>query len=383
MRFLLTAAPLISLFIALTSAEDILQDICDPTFGKRLAAFKDKGCQCQTNTFIKQDGGTACAVGLPTNAKAICVNIDETSSKCGYQCLDGYTDDGKSTCTKTTTPDDSKPAASPTPASTTAVPAATGDLNSPACPDPMIISYSSPTGPCSCTSSRSHAKKRTADAVICEVPANGNLACKNLGKGSKCTVTCNDGFKPSVDEISCIGIARNESKSEFDCGPNAGNVGFLSADPVKGCVCEPEKKSTFCGVTVGDDAAEMMCSDSTDGSGKREVKCAVKCSDGFTAKDQYTCERVEEEGDTVTMAGTSKPRDSEEVSCAEKLFKLSGKGGCKCATTVPAGATECPAGKSPNNTEYAICQYFKGSGEEASCTTECIKGTYKRGDVCR
>jgi hypothetical protein len=32
-----------------------------------------------------------------------------------------------------------------------------------------------------------------------------------------------------------------------------------------------------------------------------------------------------------------------------------------------------PAGVGPK--EYAICQYEKGSGEEASCTTECIKGS--------
>ncbi|KAJ7473350.1 hypothetical protein FB451DRAFT_1367341 [Mycena latifolia] len=169
-------------------------------------------------------------------------------------------------------------------------------------------------------------------------------------------------FKPSADEKSCIATAKNEQKSELDCGADAGKVGFLSADPVKGCICETEKKDTFCGVSFGDEDAEMMCSDNTDATGKREVKCAVKCSDGFTAKDKNTCEKVEVEGDSVTMAGTAKPRDSEEVSCSDKVFRLPGKGG---------------SGVGPK--EYAICQYEKGSGEEASCTTECIKGAYKKG----
>ncbi|KAJ7473327.1 hypothetical protein FB451DRAFT_1249008 [Mycena latifolia] len=397
MRFLLTAAPLLSLLIAVTSAEDVVQDICDPTFGRRLAAFKDKVCQCQTNTFIRQDGGTACADGLPANAKATCINIVRTAvlnmahlnltSACRnvgwkefkmrcrsrrvsdatqtnlislqYQCLDGYTDDGKRTCTQATKPP------SPT------------DPLSPACPAPMIVSYSSPTGPCGCVTSFNLAKKRKPDAVQCmPPPSNGNAACKNVGTGSKCTITCNDGFKPSADEKSCIATAKNEQKSELDCGADAGKVGFLSADPVKGCICETEKKDTFCGVSFGDEDAEMMCSDNTDTTGKREVKCAVKCSDGFTAKDKNTCEKVEVEGDSVTMAGTAKPRDSEEVSCSDKVFRLPGKGGCKCAPNAPTGATECP-GVGPK--EYAICQYEKGSGEEASCTTECIKGAYKKG----
>jgi hypothetical protein len=54
-------------------------------------------------------------------------------------------------------------------------------------------------------------------------------------------------FKPSADEKSCIATAKNEQKSELDCGADAGKVGFLSADPVKGCICETEKKDTFCG----------------------------------------------------------------------------------------------------------------------------------------
>jgi hypothetical protein len=117
-----------------------------------------------------------------------------------------------------------------------------------------------------------------------------------------------------------------------------------------------------------------MCSDTTDLQGKREVKCAVQCTGAFTAKDTNTCELVEVEGDTMTMAGSAKPRDSDEVSCTDKVFKLAGKGGCKCSSAAPTGATECrewldsshsldtahqylfPSLASVGPKEYAICQ---------------------------
>ena len=85
----------------------------------------------------------------------------------------------------------------------------------------------------------------------------------------------------------------------------------------------------------------LQVTDTTDKTGKREVKCAVKCSDGFVATDKNTCEKVEVEGESVTLAGTAKPRDSDSVPCADKVWALPGKGGCKCAAEKPEGADEC------------------------------------------
>jgi hypothetical protein len=54
-------------------------------------------------------------------------------------------------------------------------------------------------------------------------------------------------YKPDADEKECIVAHRNETKSEFDCGADAGNPGFLAADPVRGCVCEETLTPNFCG----------------------------------------------------------------------------------------------------------------------------------------
>ncbi|KAJ7923093.1 hypothetical protein B0H13DRAFT_1865192 [Mycena leptocephala] len=183
-------------------------------------------------------------------------------------------------------------------------------------------------------------------------------------------------YKPDADEKECIVAHRNETKSEFDCGADAGNPGFLAADPVRGCVCEETLTPNFCGVSIGDPDAEMMCSDTTDSSGHREVKCRVNCSEGFTATEQTTCEVVEVEGETVTMAGTTTPRDDFESRCTDKVIALPGKRGCLCATEVPAGAEECP-GVGPK--EYAICGYVRGENDPAFCATNCIRNTFRRG----
>ncbi|KAJ7910424.1 hypothetical protein B0H13DRAFT_2329407 [Mycena leptocephala] len=345
---------------------------CKAGTNKVIGAYEGDSCKCQTATWHKASGGKVCQEGIPENSFATCLRseLKVGDSYCSFQCKPGFAPsaDLKSCVGENTKPDPAKNDPSKEDG---------GKDLAPACPDPMIVSYASAAGPCGCAPSLKLAKKRKPDAVQCIAPANhGKLACKNVGSGSKCSVDCETGFKPSDEEKDCIPARKNETKSELDCGADAGGVGFLSADPVKGCICETEIKDTFCGVAFGDDDAEMMCSDTTDLKGTREVKCAVKCSDGFTAKDKDTCEKVEVEGDSVTMAGTAKPRDSEEVACSEKVFRLPGQGGCKCAPALPTGATECP-GVGPK--EYAICQYEKGSGEEASCTTECIKGAYKKG----
>ncbi|KAJ7084606.1 hypothetical protein B0H15DRAFT_848317 [Mycena belliarum] len=339
---------------------------------KVIGAYEGSYCQCQTPGWHAKGGGKVCKEGLPNNSFATCMRSETNvgDSYCSFQCEEGFVEstDLKSCIVKDVEKDEP----------------ATNKGFAPSCPDPMIVPYASAGAPCGCAPSLAKAKRRTPDAVPCTaLSSHGKVGCKNTSAGSKCSVDCETGFKPSPDEQDCVLAHRNQTKSEFECGAVAGRVGFLSADPEKGCICETEKKPTFCGVGFGDDEAEMMCSDTTDNSGKRAVNCAIKCSDGYMAKDPNTSEKVEVEGESVTMAGASKPRDSDEVPCTEKVFGLQGKGGCKCASTAPAGATECPPGMSPNNTEYAICQYEKGSGQEASCTTECIKGTYKRGNVCR
>ncbi|KAF8153568.1 hypothetical protein K438DRAFT_2026689 [Mycena galopus ATCC 62051] len=369
MRLRLSALAVVSVFVATVAAQEVISEPCSGTM-RRLAAFPQKGCECQTKTFIKQDGGIMCADMAPENSIATCVNIG-SKSKCDYKCKDGYKRGEKGGCSKDEPPPIPEPEPEPEP-----------DYPSiaPPCPLPppaTYVSYSSPNGQCGCERTMKLANKRDAAAVECKKPANGKPACRNTGpKSSECTIECDKGFKPSPDEKSCVPAASDSSLSEMECSAEAGKVGYLTADPVLGCVCKTEMTENFCGFPAGDDEdAEQMCSDTTDSSGKREVKCNVKCSDGFVATDKNTCEKVEVEGETVTYAGTAKPRDSESVPCLDKVWALPGKGGCKCTAETPEGAEEC-LGVSAK--EYAICGYEKGAGEPAFCATECVKGAFKK-----
>ncbi|KAJ7908396.1 hypothetical protein B0H13DRAFT_1878750 [Mycena leptocephala] len=227
------------------------------------------------------------------------------------------------------------------------------------CTDPFTVTWSSPNSRCGCTSTFNQARRRDPNAVQCLPPANhGRVACENTGAASsRCKIICDDGFQLTSDERDCIATARNETKSEFDCSADAENPGFLTADPALGCICADARTENFCG-------------------GHREVKCQVNCSEGFTATDQTTCEVVEVEGETVTMAGTTTPRDDFESPCTGKVIALPGKRGCLCATEVPVGAEEC-TGVGPK--EYAICGYVRGEADPAFCATNCIRNTFRRG----
>ncbi|KAJ7110792.1 hypothetical protein C8R43DRAFT_962145 [Mycena crocata] len=355
MRFLLGSHLLLSILIATALADTVVVDdgtVCKQP-GTFLAAYQNKKCECQSAPFIQQEAGTACAKVAPANSNPTCL-IHPVAFN--YRNSTAH-NDGKGGCST---------------GSTNPNPPPNGVVEP--CPPPKSISYSNPNGPCGCESSMNLANKRRPGAIEClPPPANGKATCKNVAPGSKCTVKCDDGYAPSTDEKSCISVAKNTTISELSCGADAGSVGFLSADPVLGCVCKDTlDPATFCGVSTGDPDAEMMCSDTTDLSGKREVKCAVQCTGSFTPKDAHTCEVVVVEGDSVTLAGTTTPRESLETSCKDKVFSLPGKGGCKCAASPPAGATECVAGTN----EYPVCQYTKGSGDEAECGTSKF---YKKG----
>ncbi|KAJ7663658.1 hypothetical protein B0H17DRAFT_1184831 [Mycena rosella] len=140
------------------------------------------------------------------------------------------------------------------------------------------------------------------------------------------------------------------------------SAGFI---PINGeCIIDPSHHSAST-----DPNSKMMCSDTTDSTGSREVKCAVKCPPGFVLKNGLCI--IPTDGPSVTIAGTRIPRDDDLMPCGGKIFRLPGKGGCVCAATTPPGAEKCP-GVGPK--EYAICKYDKDSGNEAMCTTECIKG---------
>ncbi|KAJ7503458.1 hypothetical protein B0H11DRAFT_2187869, partial [Mycena galericulata] len=69
MRFLSTAIALLSIIIA-TSSQTVLVDdgkLC-PASDFFLVAFRDKACDCQTDAFVRQEGGTACANVAPPNS---------------------------------------------------------------------------------------------------------------------------------------------------------------------------------------------------------------------------------------------------------------------------------------------------------------------------
>ncbi|KAJ7028739.1 hypothetical protein C8F04DRAFT_1118538 [Mycena alexandri] len=154
---------------------------------------------------------------------------------------------------------------------------------------------------------------------------------------------------------------------------DSGAVGFLTADPDEGCVCKSDRTDNFCGVAVGDPDAEMMCSDTTDATGRREVKCAPQCTEGYIIKDKNTCEMAEVEAESITLAGTGTPRDAFETRCTQKVFKLPGQRGCQCAASPPEGAQEC---RGAGENEYVVCRYRKGSGKVAACSKNCVQGTY-------
>ncbi|KAJ7110790.1 hypothetical protein C8R43DRAFT_1159892 [Mycena crocata] len=358
-----------------------------------IGAYTDGPCLCKAPYYHKADGGKVCNENIPKNSFATCERSERKvgDSHCSasdasfaktdaelpysqFQCEPGFkTSDDFLSCVPATSTTD------PGEKGNSSETGETSDL-APKCPDPKVISYSSPSGPCGCESRMALAKKRRPDAVECTPPAtNGKVGCKNVGTGSTCSPECDKGFKASPDGKDCVPARANVTISELTCGSDAGGVGFLSADPILGCVCKDTlDPATFCGVAVGDPDAEMMCSDTTDLGGKREVKCAVQCTGSFTSKDKNTCEVVEVEGDSVTLAGTATPRESSETSCKDKVFSLPGKGGCKCAASPPAGATECTAGTN----EYAVCLYTKGSGEEADCGTSCVVGKFYKKGVC-
>ncbi|KAJ7616755.1 hypothetical protein DFH06DRAFT_1306947 [Mycena polygramma] len=342
MRFLFTGIPLLSVFIATVSAQTLTDQggLCGPD-DFFLAAFRDKDCQCQDETFIRTEGGTACAKVAPANSFPTCTTASGgKSSQCGYQCKPGFPDNGQGGCTQGNTGTNSTTPVDPALAK--------------ACSPPKSISYSSPKAGCGCESSMNNANKRVRPEVATQCmppPAHGKAACKNVAPGSKCTVECDPPFKPSADEKSCIPDRQNATKSEFDCSSTAGSVQYLSADPNGGCMCKDEDDGT-CSVSANnkDDDAEMICSDTTDAGGNRDVTCAVKCTDEFFATDPKTCDPREVEGDSVTMAGTASPNGGE-VACTSKVYKLPGKGGCKCDASKPDGATECTAGQNA----YPIC----------------------------
>ncbi|KAF8153566.1 hypothetical protein K438DRAFT_1987531 [Mycena galopus ATCC 62051] len=341
-----------------------------------IGAFPSKPCMCFTPEWIKQSGGQVCKEGIPENAFATCLrsSLEVGDSHCDFQCKPGFkkSADGKSCESGDNKPKIEEPSTSPGGGETE--PAL--ELAA-ACVSPFGVSYSSASAPCGCVPNLKYAKKRQPDAVVCLPPAkNGKVGCRNKAPGSKCSVACDDGYKPSEDEANCVIKREDVTMSEMECSAEAGQVGYLTADPVLGCVCKTEITENFCGFPAGDDEdAEQMCSDTTDSSGKREVKCNVKCSEGFVATDKNTCEKVEMEGETVTYAGTANPRDDSSEACTEKVWALPGKGGCKCAAEKPEGAEEC---EGVSSKEYAICGYEKGSGDPAYCATECVKGAFKK-----
>ncbi|KAJ6450589.1 hypothetical protein C8R47DRAFT_1170952 [Mycena vitilis] len=230
-------------------------------------------------------------------------------------------------------------------------------------------------------------------------PANSFPTCTGAsgGKSSQCGYQCKPGFsddgkggcaqgitcdpplKPSADGKSCVAARQNVTMSEFDCSSDAGSVQYLSADPNAGCTCKDSADGNCSdSASNSDPDAEMICSDTSDMGGNRHVACALKCTDAFIATDPKTCGPREAEGETVTLAGTATPNTGE-VACTNKVYKLSGKGGCKCDTSTPQGATECTAGQNA----YPVCAYEKGSGDEADCGIACVPGKNLFGNKCR
>ncbi|KAJ6587633.1 hypothetical protein DFH09DRAFT_1074848 [Mycena vulgaris] len=117
----------------------------------------------------------------------------------------------------------------------------------------------------------------------------------------------------------------------------------------------------------------------------------IQCTEGYVLTNGKCIE--ETEGETVTIAGTPTPRDGDWSRVRTRCS------GCR----VRAGANALPrhlwvrwnavsifrlsswldarlAGVGPK--KYAICEYKKGSGNPASCTTECTKGQVPRRSQC-
>ncbi|KAJ7208645.1 hypothetical protein GGX14DRAFT_454030 [Mycena pura] len=148
MRLFSAFTTLAVLLAAVTAQDDVISEPCPGTM-RRLAAFKDKGCECQTKTFIATDGGTMCADMAPDNSIATCVNIGTSKSKCDYKCKDGYKRADKGGCVKDEPPPSKYPSIAPP------------------CPSPMVVSYASPGNPCGCATSIKTATKRDPAAVEC------------------------------------------------------------------------------------------------------------------------------------------------------------------------------------------------------------------------
>ncbi|KAJ7027802.1 hypothetical protein C8F04DRAFT_1266588 [Mycena alexandri] len=372
MRSILPALSLLALLLptALCADPVVVQNECEPPL--KLAAFPTKTCECQHDNSIRADNGVGCAASAPPNSNVTCLSVGMTAHlcivnssgpkvsfpdqpafgmRCEFACKQGFSKEGGQCVSGG---------------------GGTAELAA-ACPAPFVVSYASASGPCGCAANINMARKRRPDAVQCQPPnANGNVGCRNVGTGSKCSVDCDDGYKPSADETQCVPERANVTISELDCGADAGSVGFLTADPVEGCVCKPTRTENFCGVAVGDPDAEMSCTDTTHSNGTREVKCAVQCTaPAFVANAENKCEEAEAESSTI--AGTGTPRDSFETRCTEKVFRLPGKAGCKCAASPPEGGQEC---RGAGDNEYVICRYRKGSGRPAACSKNCVQGTY-------
>ncbi|KAJ7503456.1 hypothetical protein B0H11DRAFT_1985617 [Mycena galericulata] len=355
----------------------------DPT--DVIGAYPGGSCLCKSPNWHRTDGGTVCNGNIPENSFATCSrplrNDKEVGdSTCSFRCMPGFiTSEDQKSCIVGAPPQEKGQENSSPPQDGGQNNNTSNAGFAQSCPTVKTISYASTSARCGCESRMNLAKKRAADAVQCMPPKqHGRTGCKNVGAGSMCTPACDAGFKISADNTDCVLARQNLTKSELECGTDAGAIQYLSADPNGGCMCKDVQDSTFCGVAFGDLDAEMMCFDTTDLGGNREVKCAVKCSDKFTAKDKNTCEPSEVEGDTVTMAGTASP-NSGEAACASKVYSLSGKGGCKCDTSAPQGGTECIAGRNA----YPVCMYERGSGEEAACGIACVPGKNLFGNTCR
>ncbi|KAJ7633380.1 hypothetical protein DFH06DRAFT_1222699 [Mycena polygramma] len=347
----------------------------DPT--DVVGSYVGGSCLCKAPVWHKSDGGTVCNENIPENSVAVCKSsFILGDSICSFRCMPGaHTSEDQQSCVVGPPPQES---GNPSTGGNTG----NADVLTKACSAPKSVSYSSPNAACGCESSINKANMRVKPATATQCmppPAHGKAACKNVGSGSQCTVDCEIPYKASGDGKTCIPARQNSTKSEFDCGSNAGAVQYLSADPNGGCMCKDEDDGT-CSVSASnsDPDAEMICSDTTDMGGNRDVTCAVKCTDTFVATDKKTCGPREVEGDTVTMAGTASPNGGE-VSCTSKVYKLPGKGGCKCDTAKPDGATECTAGQNA----YPICAYEKGSGDEADCGIACVPGKNLFGNKCR
>ncbi|KAJ7725730.1 hypothetical protein B0H16DRAFT_1736039 [Mycena metata] len=291
--------------------QTVSENDCPVTAGNVgfLSAHPVRGCVClpELNEELFCGGGLADA---EADAEMMCYDTTSPSGnrevKCGVKCFNGYTPKDKHTCEMipAESPNSGSGAGSGNSGTNGSGTDNSGIGNSggggsnsvvaPQCPAGLTVSYSSPSKPCGCAASFNVVIKRVPDAVYCTPPANGLAACENLntGSGSQCTIVCEPTFEPTADGKQCQAGAGSGPKSEFDCSEDARDISYLSADPVRGCVCEkPLNDATFCGYPVGDpeSEAEMMCHDTTDATGNREVKCGVQCFNDYVAKDKNTC----------------------------------------------------------------------------------------------